>query len=317
MAFTYRAGLGRPLTYQEMDDNLEHVETLAGEAEGSASAATSAAGAAQNDADQAQIYAAAAQAAAGIPALDGNAGRVLGVSSDEQGVEFLPRGTAAVLDVTTTSSDTTAGRVLKVGDFALPTNSDYRATGATENISDTTDWNTITSAGWYKDLLGGSGPNGPGGHAPYYYCQVMRRGGNATQVAFPYNTHGALGTVKFRSLYQSAWGPWQELLQNDRQATDNVSGTYTCNLALDSIFDLTLTGNTTLSVSNIAVSGEAVRSFVVRIRQGATARTLTWWQGITWLSPATPAAPAANKMVEYVLSYTAASGWLGRVGAGN
>lgn len=45
-------------------------------------------GDAEQAAQQAQIYAAAAQAAAGVPALAGNARKVLSVKADESGVEF-------------------------------------------------------------------------------------------------------------------------------------------------------------------------------------------------------------------------------------
>lgn len=100
------------------------------------------------------------------------------------------------------------------------------------------------------------------------------------------------------------------------QTNTAATGTVTLNLASASIFDLTLTGNATLSVSNAVVPAGETRSVVVRIRQGATARTLTWWAGITWLASTTPAAPAVNKIKEYVLSYDGSS-WIGREGASN
>lgn len=49
---------------------------------------------AQTARDQAQVYAAAAQAAAGVPALVGNATKVLGVKSDETGVEWVAKPAA-------------------------------------------------------------------------------------------------------------------------------------------------------------------------------------------------------------------------------
>jgi len=117
--FTPRVGLGRPLTYEEADENFEFVEEKAQEASnaagdalsyrnqaeswaedigepqpGSKSAKTWAGEAAQSaqqaedDKDQAGIYAAAAQAAAGVPLLAGNARKALVVKGDESGVEW-------------------------------------------------------------------------------------------------------------------------------------------------------------------------------------------------------------------------------------
>jgi len=105
-------------------------------------------------------------------------------------------------------------------------------------------------------------------------------------------------------------------LGTDKQYTADATGAVTLDLASASIFDLTLTGNVTLTVSNAVVTAGETRSVVVRIRQGATARTLTWWSGITWLASTTPATPAVNKIKEYVLSYDGSS-WLGREGASN
>lgn len=100
------------------------------------------------------------------------------------------------------------------------------------------------------------------------------------------------------------------------QTNTDTTGATDLNLADASTFDLTLTGNVTLSVSNDTVPAGYTRSIVVRIRQGTTARTVTWWDGITWLAPSTPMAPGADKVTEYVLTYNG-SGWIGRVGASN
>ncbi len=105
-------------------------------------------------------------------------------------------------------------------------------------------------------------------------------------------------------------------LGTDKQHTADATGAVTLDLATASIFDLTLTDNVTLTVSNANVPAGETRSVVVRIGQGATARTLTWWSGITWLASTTPEAPEENKIKEYVLSYDGSS-WLGREGASN
>lgn len=96
-----------------------------------------------------------------------------------------------------------------------------------------------------------------------------------------------------------------------------ATGTVTLNMALGSVHILTLTGNATLALSNLPTLSGEVLSIVVRVTQGATARTLTWFAGITWLNAnGAPAAPAANKTIEYILTYNG-SAWIGRRGAGN
>lgn len=97
----------------------------------------------------------------------------------------------------------------------------------------------------------------------------------------------------------------------------SATGAVDLDVSLASVFDVTLTGNTTLSFSGVVPSGTT--AFVVRIRQGSPARTVTWPAGITWLTSTgtAPAAPAANKIREYILSTEDGATWLGRGGAGN
>lgn len=104
-----------------------------------------------------------------------------------------------------------------------------------------------------------------------------------------------------------------ENIQRNAAAT----GTVSINLASASEFDLTLTGNTTIVFDGSVTPTGKSRSFVVRIRQGATARTLTWPASVTWLVVGPITTPAANKICEYVFSYSAESGWFGRIGASN
>lgn len=114
-------------------------------------------------------------------------------------------------------------------------------------------------------------------------------------------------------------GPRSSMAQYIDKTITNAaaSGTVTLDLSAADVFDLTLSGNTALAFSNApSLAGETF-TVVVRVRQGATTRTLAWWGGITWLATSTPAAPAANKIVEYILSTTNGTAWLGRKGAAN
>lgn len=106
-------------------------------------------------------------------------------------------------------------------------------------------------------------------------------------------------------------------LRDKQVAIPAATGAVVLDLATASVFDLTLTGATTLSLANVpALPAGEVLSVIVRVRQGATAFALTWWGGITWLEPTTPSAPTANKTREFVVSFAGAA-WLGRKGAGN
>jgi hypothetical protein len=90
----------------------------------------------------------------------------------------------------------------------------YLATAsASAGADSTTDWNTITSPGWWHKMLGTTNPNNPGGGTTLWYCLVMEYAGigNCTQVAFPYGTASGPGTVKWRTYYSGTWSAWQEL----------------------------------------------------------------------------------------------------------
>lgn len=106
----------------------------------------------------------------------------------------------------------------------------------------------------------------------------------------------------------------------DKTVTNGAAtGTVTLDCNVADVFDLTLSGITTLALSNLpTLSGETF-TIVVRVSQGGTAFALTWFAGISWLTVggAVPAAPAANKTIEYVLTTKDGTNWLGRKGAAN
>ena len=96
-----------------------------------------------------------------------------------------------------------------------------------------------------------------------------------------------------------------------------ATGVVQLDLSAASVFELTLTGNVSLSIQNApALSGETI-SFIVRISQGATAYSVTMFNTIVWLTinGAAPAAPAANKTIEYVFTSTTSGTYFGRKGA--
>lgn len=63
-------------------------------------------------------------------------------------------------------------------------------------------------------------------------------------------------------------------------------------LSLGSVYYKTISGNTTLSVSNLPTSGQ-VRSFTLEITNGGSA-VVTWWAGIAWTAGTPPALTASG-----------------------
>lgn len=100
-----------------------------------------------------------------------------------------------------------------------------------------------------------------------------------------------------------------------------ASGAINLDVSVADVFDLTLSGNVTSStfvnVPELAATEEL--TVVVRVTQGATSYTFAYPTTAAWLTSggAAPAAPAANKTIEYVFTKRGSNGWIGRKGAAN
>lgn len=96
-----------------------------------------------------------------------------------------------------------------------------------------------------------------------------------------------------------------------------ATGAVTLDLSQGAVFELTLTGNVVASLLNIPTLSNETLGFVVRVTQGATAYSLTWFSGITWLTidGVAPDAPAAGKTIEYMFTTRNGTAFLGRKGA--
>ena len=239
-----------------------------------------------------------------VNSVAGKTGAITLSTADVSGL-----GTAAVANVTTSNTDTTAGRLLRV-DHGVNL-------GSSQTVAGRKTFSAMPQAGGIADSTGGLGSIEVMGDAQKAAMLTLHRGG-AYAVYFGLDTDNKLkvggwsmGATAHEIHHTGNW-----YLGADKQHTATATGTVTLDFAAASIFDLTLTGNTTLAVSNATVPAGYSRSVVVRVIQGATPFTLAWWSGITWLASSTPAAPGANKVVEYVMSYSDA-GWIGRVGAKN
>ncbi len=94
-------------------------------------------------------------------------------------------------------------------------------------------------------------------------------------------------------------------------STANATGATTLNLNNGNVFNLTLTGNATFTVSN-ATSGRAC-SFTIYLKQDATgSRTVTWPSGTKWSGGAPTLSTAANAVDIVVLeSLDGGTSWYG------
>ena len=100
-----------------------------------------------------------------------------------------------------------------------------------------------------------------------------------------------------------------------------ATGSVNLNLSVATIFQLTLTGNTTITFSNVpAPAPNQAYKFTVRLISGAVKYTITWPSGFTWLnigSGSTGDTPAPTKMIEYVVSTVDGVTVIVRKGASN
>ena len=89
----------------------------------------------------------------------------------------------------------------------------------------------------------------------------------------------------------------------------NVTGAVSLDVGVSGFFNLTLNGNTTLSVTGLpTLSATETLVLAIRVSQGVTAYSLTFPGTWTWISSGglAPAAPAANKTSEYLITFEGA-----------
>jgi 6-phosphogluconolactonase (cycloisomerase 2 family) len=86
-----------------------------------------------------------------------------------------------------------------------------------------------------------------------------------------------------------------------------TGATPTVNLAAAGEYRLTTSGNTTFTVSNPPADGYTTTK-TLRITQGGTAYSLTFWAGIEFVGGTVPAAPAISETKEYTLRASTVSG---------
>ena len=96
-------------------------------------------------------------------------------------------------------------------------------------------------------------------------------------------------------------------------------GAQSLNLSTHDYYNLFLNGDTTLTLTGVpSLTDSEYVGFVVKVGQGATPYSLTWFGNITWLTTngLAPNAPAANKTREYVFTTVDGTNFIGRAGSG-
>jgi len=93
-------------------------------------------------------------------------------------------------------------------------------------------------------------------------------------------------------------------------ASTGVSGTKTLDITTGNVFDLTLSGNTTLAFSNPSASGRAC-SITVIIRMPSTLYAVTWPSSVKWAEDNIPELKANKTAIFTFVTVNAGSSWYG------
>lgn len=93
--------------------------------------------------------------------------------------------------------------------------------------------------------------------------------------------------------------------------TKTVSSSNNFDLSAGNYFTHTISGATSLTVSNIAASG-SVSAFIVDLTNGASA-TITWWSGVKWAAGTAPTLTASGRDILGFFTHDGGTTWNGLV----
>ena len=93
--------------------------------------------------------------------------------------------------------------------------------------------------------------------------------------------------------------------------TSVTMGANDINLSLGNLFTKTITGATTLSVSNVPVSGTA-QSFILELTNGGVG-TISWWSGVKWAAGVAPTLTTGGVDILGFYTYDGGMTWRGIV----
>lgn len=169
-----------------------------------------------------------------------------GASTAEGARSNLGLGTAAVANVTTSNNDTTAGRLMKTGDFGL---------GAGQMA--VSDCNSAILTGFY--VTSGSAANKPAGATASVRMSVF---GDASTVIHQYCYDPITSNVHYRRLSSSVWSEWRKFFHSGNQLDIGTTAT---------------SARTALGLDNVDNTSDATKSIggnAATATKLATARTI-------------------------------------------
>jgi len=156
-----------------------------------------------------------------------------------------PNGTAATKDVTTSATDTTTGRLLKVGDF-----------GIYSHIAATGDWDTYLTSGIYRGLSLTNAPTNDWIIVEVYYF---------SGIAFQRATSLYWDRIYHRNYSSNTWSPWVKIYH-----TGNLLGTVSQSGGVPTGAVIEAGSNANGSYTKFADGTMICRS------EGASVHTSTW-----------------------------------------
>lgn len=236
--------------------------------------------------------------------------------------------------LTQTASNTYTGRTLTgTANRVTVTNGDGVSGNPTFDISASyvgqntiTTLGTVTTGTWNSNVItgtyGGTGVNN-GSNTITLGGNFATSGANsltltttgATNVTLP--TSGTLVNTAVTSLSSLATvgtvtgGTWSSNLQNytETNVTSSQSSTYAIDVSAGNVHSLTLTGNVTLSFTNVPATANRAVSITLYLIQDATgSRTVTWPGSVIFAGGITPTLTTTANRVDMVVLTTTNAG---------
>lgn len=180
-------------------------------------------------------------------------------------------------DVTTSPTDTTAGRILKVGDFGV---------GNTISIPQGADLNNYTTPGEYKQNANANAD--PALNYPVQNAGVLKVAAVSNGCVQEYTTYGQTRRKFLRGLYDETWSSWVEFYHTGNDANlVQASRTISTGAGLTGGGNLSANRTISLASSHIPIGTGQTWQNVTSSRKEGTTYTNTTGRSIAVLISAT------------------------------